>query len=95
MGGHHRWVLEDICCLKEEDQVLTVVSKLASPLNYNEYLRAVNNKDGAFFRRAVALSVQRPATVIRNPKGCNFLMSAIGEQEEVEGLYNHTIGLLI
>ena len=36
MGGRHHLVLEYICCLKEEDQVLIVVSKLASPVKYKE-----------------------------------------------------------
>ena len=39
--------------------------------------------------------MQRPATVVRNPKGRDFLMGAVGGKEAVEGLYNHTLGLVI
>lgn len=94
MGGRHRLVLEDICHLKENDQVLIVVSESASPVKYDEFLRAVDD-DSALFRRAGDSLVQRPATIVRNPKGCDFLLAAAGERESVEGLYNHTIGLVL
>ena len=80
MGGRHRFVLEDICRLKEEDQVLVIISKLASTVKYNEYISSFVNKYGALFRRAGASFVQRPATVARNPKGRDFLLGAVGDQ---------------
>ena len=80
MGGRHRLVLDYICRLKEEDQVLIIVSELASQVKYNDYTRSVGNKYGALFRRAGALFVQRPLTVVRKPKGRDFLLGAVGEQ---------------
>ena len=72
-------VLEDICRLKEEDEVFIVISELASPVKYNEYLCAVDNKYGDLFRRAGASFVQRPATVVRNPKERDFLLGDVVE----------------
>ena len=80
MGGRHRLLLEDICRLKEEDQVLIIVYELAYPVKYNNYIRSVGNEDGALFRRDGALFVQRPATVVCNPKGRDFLLGAVWDQ---------------